>query len=546
MKAIYKLASASLLVVAAAACNTDLTVENLSNPDVGRVFAVPASIEATIGSGYQTAHNAITNNNLMPETEVLGLESYSSLNNFNMGIRVAIPRLPIPNSNGSPSVFSEFSALSRAARLTVNALDALERLEKTNNTTGALGSTAQDLRAKAFGYFVTGVDMGWLAMIYDSAGIVRRNMPSDEIPPLSGASDVMKAAIRFLDSAITIASDPAASGSNGFPTPDVWMSGNSLSKDNFVRLVRSYRARFRAGVNRTPADRDKADWKAIIDDAENGITSNLLVTVGGTSGWNIGFNSSQAHVDPGWSEMSMMYFGMADTSGAYAQFIATPLATRNGYFLVKTPDKRWPSGEDRPTQQKSSAAPPAGFTSKPYIINRTLQEVPGDGWGVSFYDFYRLKYIRLNSSQGPYPEFAKAENDLLAAEGYIRTGDIAKAAAKIDLTRTANGLPALSGAITSASQAVPGGRACVPEVPSATGTVSCGNIMEAMKYEKRIETAMTSFGRWWIDSRGWGDLPQGTAQEYPVPYEEMQARQKPSYSLGGGTGSSSGKSTYGF
>ena len=40
----------------------------------------------------------------------------------------------------------------------------------------------------------------------------------------------------------------------------------------------------------------------------------------------------------------------------------------------------------------------------------------------------------------------KAENDLLAAEGYIRTGNIAAAAAKIDLTRVANGgLPALTG-----------------------------------------------------------------------------------------------------
>jgi hypothetical protein len=251
------------------------------------------------------------------------------------------------------------------------------------------------------------------------------------------------------------------------------------------------------------------------------------------------------HVDPGWSQMSMLYFGMADTSGEYAKFIATPMTQRNGWFLVKTPDKRWPSGETRAAQQKASTTP-SGFTSKPYINNRTLAEVPGDGWGVSFYDFFRLKYIRLASNQGAYPEFSKAENDLLAAEAYIRTGDLAKAAAKIDLTRVPNGLPKLSGVITSATQAVPGGQACVPQVPSPAGTVSCGDIMEAMKYEKRMETAYTSFGRWWIDSRGWGDLVENTAYEYPVPYQEMQARQKQSYNLGGGTGSNSAKGTYGF
>jgi hypothetical protein len=541
MNSISKLVSMVPLLVVAAGCNTDLSVENLSNPDVGRVFAVPASIEATIASGYQSTHNAITNTALQPEVEVIGLESYSSLNNFNMGIRVSIPRAPIQNSNGAPSIFREFSALSRGSRLMVEAIDALNRLTAAGQS---LGTPAQDLRGKAFGYFVAGTDLGWLAMIYDSAGVVKPGMTSDEIPPLSGAADVMKVAITYLDSAVNIASDPASGNTGGFPTPDPWMSGTALSRDGFIRLVRSYRARFRAGVARTPEQRAAVDWAKIIDDAENGIQSDIMVNVGGTTGWDIGFNSSQMHVDPGWSQMSMMYYGMADTSGAYAAFIAAPVTTRSGYFLVKTPDKRWPAGETRAEQQKASTTP-SGFTSKPYIINRTLAEVPGDGWGVSFYDFFRLKYIRLNSQTGPYPEFAKAENNLLAAEAYIRTGNIGAAAAKIDLTRTANGLPALSGAVTSATQPVPGGRACVPQVPSGS-TVSCGNILEAMKYEKRMETAYTSFGRWWIDGRGWGDLVANSAFEYPVPYEEMQARQKPSYNLGGGTGSSTGKGTYGF
>src|SRR5947209_19446304 len=216
MNATTRLASASLLVIAAAACNNDLSVENLSNPDVGRVFAVPASIEATIGSGYQTAHNSIINNNMQPEVEVLGLESYSSLNNFNMGVRVAIPRAPISNANGSPSIFNEFSSLSRASRLTVNAIDALGKLTKAGNT---LGTHAQDVRGRAFGYFVAGADLAWLAMIYDSAAVVTPGMPSDSIPPLSGAQDVMKAALAYFDSAVAIASDPAATLAGGFPTP---------------------------------------------------------------------------------------------------------------------------------------------------------------------------------------------------------------------------------------------------------------------------------------------------------------------------------------
>jgi hypothetical protein len=474
------LASASLLLFAAA-CGQELAVENLSNPDVGRVFAAAQGVEATIASGYQATHNAITNTALQPEVEVMALESYSSLNNFNMGVRVSIPRNPIQNSNGAPSVFGEYSSLERAARLMVNAIDALNLLQKSSPSGTALADKAGDLRAKSFAYFAAGVDLGWTALIYDSTGIVTPGMASDSIPPLSAAADVMKVAISFLDSAFNLANTPAADGANGFPIPAAWVGGTSMTRDQFLRFIRSYRARFRAGVARTPAQRAAVDWAKIIDDTENGIQANVMMVVGGTTGWNIGFNSSQMHVDPGWSQMSMMYFGMADTSGGYANFIKTPLATRDGYFLVKTPDKRWPSGETRTAQQNFAKTPPA-FGGYPYIINRTLAEVPGDGWGISFYDFFRLKYIRLASgTTGPYPEFTKAENDLLAAEAYIRTGDVAKATAKIDISRVAAGLPKLSGVITSATGVVAGGARSVPQVTAPAGTGWCGERLEGLK-----------------------------------------------------------------
>jgi hypothetical protein len=548
MKSFFKLASASLLAIAAAACNDNLAVENLSNPDIEKVFGDASSIEATINSGYQTVHNAITNTNLQPQVDVFALESYSSLNNFSMGPRVAIPRSPILNSNGSSAINSEFSSLSRSSRLQINAVDALYRLIKA--TPAGLGTPAQNLRARALGFFNAGAALGWLAIIYDSAAIISLGMPSDSIPPLSGAQDVMKAAIAYIDSAVNIAGDPAANGTGGFPTPSSWVNGVPMSAAEFIRFARSYRARFRAGVARTPAERNAVDWDKVIADAEAGITTNIQPVTGSatSSGWNVGF-ITQMHVDPGWSQMSLMYFGMADTSGAYARFIATPLGNRDGLFLVQTPDNRWPKGATRAEQQTASKPEPLNITSRPYIRNRTLAEVPGDGWGISYYDFFRFKYIRNASNSGLYPEFTKAEVDLLAAEGYIRKGNIAAAAAKIDLTRVAAGLPKLTGVVTTATQAVPGGAGCVPQVPTPQGTVKCGDIMEAMKYEKRMETAYTSFGAWWQDSRGWGDLVELTPWEYPLPYQEIQARygvNQPTYNLGGGGGSSAAKGTYGF
>ena len=67
-----------------------------------------------------------------------------------------------------------------------------------------------------------------------------------------------------------------------------------------------------------------------------------------------------------------------------------------------------------------------------------------------------------------------------------------------------------------------------------------------MKWEKRMETVYTGYAQWFFDGRGWGDLVQGTAFEFPVPYPELAARSRPYYGLGGGLGSSAARGTYGF
>jgi hypothetical protein len=108
--------------------------------------------------------------------------------------------------------------------------------------------------------------------------------------------------------------------------------------------------------------------------------------------------------------------------------------------------------------------------------------------------------------------------------------------------------PALAGVITSLTQPVPGEANCVPRVPAppAFTTTVCGNIWEAMKWEKRMETAIINYAGWYIDSRGWGDLVEGTALEFPVPYQELSARHKAYYTYGGGLRSSAPRGTYGF
>jgi hypothetical protein len=556
MKTTASLLTAALVVGSASACKDALVAENLASPDVTRVFATPAAIEQTIGTGYQACrNNTLGTDRLQPELAVLALEAYSGLNNFNMGPRVGIPRNPIGNALSSSSIFVEFSALSRAGRLAVNAVNALDKLveDDPSPADGVLGDPARDLRARAFGFFVVGCNSAWLALYYDSAGVVKPGMPTEEIPPLSGYQAVMDTAIMMLDSAIAIANQSVTVTGTGFPTPSAWLGGRQYTKDEFVRVVRSMRARFRAGVARNKEERAAVDWPKVIDDAENGIITDFRVNVGNNSGWSAGYYSTQIYQDGRtWGQMSLMYYGMADTSRSYDAWLATSLGER-APFLVLTPDKRWPSGGTRAAQVSNSSAPQGNnYNHFPYIAASADDAIDGT-WGWSYYQHNRSRALRFNSptNSGDYPEFMKPELDLLAAEGYYRTGDFLRAAQKIDLSRVGRGgLPGLVvNGVLDATTPVPGGAACVPRVPvgpTFTTTV-CGNMFEALKYEKRMETAYTSVARWWIDGRGWGDLIEGTAVQYPVPRQEMNARQKTPYPLGGSGGQSAApRGTYGF
>jgi hypothetical protein len=526
---------APLFLVLSSACGDSLIVDNVDQPDVGRVFSTASSIEQTIATRFQTCHNSRTD--LWGQMAVLSLEGASTIPNL-IG-RVLIPRAQIANSVGAtPSIYSDFSNLATNGRVAANAVTALDNLISRG---GTLGTDAQNLRARAFGYFAVGCHLGWLAMTYDSAAIATPGIDAESVPPLSGAQDVMRAAIAMFDTAISIASSPTASTTGGFPLPATWVNGTALSSGEFIRMVRSYRARFRAGVARTPAEREKVDWPAIIADAENGVMSDMMITVGGSSGWS-NYVGTTGNV----TALSMMYYGMADVSGAYDAWLALPLENRD-VFLVVTPDRRWPQGATRAAQQAAGATAGANFNSVPILTNRT-DAVTGLPWTVSFYRFSRFAYLPNNAASGLYPIVTKAEMNLLAAEGYLRAGDIATAAAKIDITRVGRAqLPALTGVITTTTQAIPGGASCVPRVPKpgAAGT-TCGNIWEAMKWEKRMETALTGYGQWYFDSRGWGDLVQDTPLEFPVPYQELSARHLPYYNLGGGLKSSAPKGTYGF
>lgn len=544
-KHVSKFIAGSGMLLGLMACSGDsLNVVNVNDPDVARAYATPAGVEGVVaGLGVQLNNTQRATESVNTQARILSGENIASVANFGMAARSQVPRSVISNELGNDNQagnLANFNQFSRVTRTASNAIAAVNRLIAGGNT---IGSPAQDARAKAFAYLILGQALGNLSLAYDSAAIVTPATPSDEVPGLSGAAQVNAAALSMLDSAIAIANSAAATnGASGFPLPTTWISGVALTRDGFVRLARSFKARFRAGVARTPAQRAAVNWASVIDDATNGITADFNITLGGTTGWSAAYDFNQMYVTGGWHAVPYFYYGMADVSGSYDAWLASPVASRRA-FTVVTPDKRWPAGATRAAQQ--AAGPTVALPPGVYFRNRpTGEDVPLVGPGDSQYDHRRYGAQWLNSVQGAYTDMSKTEMDMLAAEGYIRAGNLAAATTLVNVTRVKNGLDPIGSVASATAPYSTDLSKCVPRVPAApsfTSTV-CGSLLEAMKYEKRMETAYTGYFIWMADNRGWGDLVEGTVVEWPVPYQEMQARQKTYYN---GTNRAP-KGTYGF
>lgn len=541
-----QLLALSTALVGLSACSDQLDVKNVQSPDVARAYGTPALVEGVIaGLAVGIFNNERASESVNTQSQVLSGQSFGSVANFGIAVRGAIPRSIISNELGNDNQTGNlalWSSFAISARTASNAVQAMEKLIASGQT---LGSSAQDQRARAFGYYALARALGNLSLAYDSVAITTPYIASSDVPALSSAAAANTAALVFLDSAINIASGTAVqTGANGFPLPATWLNGQTLSRLDFIKMARSWKARYRAGVARTPAQRAAVDWNAVIADATNGITADFTINIGNSSGWSAGFDENQGYVN-GYSMMPMLYYGMADVSGAYDSWLQVPIGQRHA-FLVQTPDKRWPQGATRAAQQTVTAFAALPTTAGQVVRNRpTGEDIVVTGYGDTWYENRRYGSVNAAGHIGAYVDFSKVENDMLAAEGYIRTGNIAAAQALINASRTRAtvGLAAIN--VTSATTPISTDlTSCVPRVPQSPSftTTACGNLFEALKYEKRMETTQAGFMNWYTDNRGWGDLVEGTVIEWPVPYQEMQARQHPYYN---GTNKAA-KGTYGF
>jgi hypothetical protein len=505
------IALAAVVAGGVTACSDPLDVTNVNNPETSRVLASPADVEKFIRDSYLTWWNAsYGTEGIMFQLSAMAFEHSPMAANFGMIERSALPRTQIVNTVSDQFASFNNTLWGQTYAAIKQASDGLDRIDRDIVNLGA-----DETRARAFARFVQGLGHAHLAITFDSAQILTER---DSTREFVGYGAMMNKAQELLDSAIAIAEEPA------FTTiPATWINGNALNRAAFIRLVHSYKARYRAQNPRTPAEAEQVDWAAVLEDAESGITQTFSITMDDNVWFNV--HTYYHSFFGAWNQVNTLVLGMADTSGAYQTWMNTPLSERQA-FNIATPDTRWP---------RASTTASAGSI---YTYRGNAGSWVRSDRGTWRWSNYRdERYANFYGTfLGPYPVITLAEMDLLRAEALIRLGRTADALTIINSYRTPAGLPAATDAGVT-------GSGCVPRLPNG----QCGNLLEVLKYEKRIAIANTVYGGWFFDSRRWGDLAEGTLLDYPIPAREMEVRQLTPYNTGAGSGRSTAPvGTYGY
>jgi hypothetical protein len=506
-----RIAVVAVLCATFAAC-MNLDVSNPNEPDRDRALRDALAVESLVAGSFQTWWE-ITQGRAPGRFLSIAADTHTSTAlNYGTWDAGFLPRKPLINLPGYQWGYPIDDPWNLLNRANAAIRDGLMMVQ------GGLqiGTNGADTpRLRAFGKFMQGMNHAYLAMMYDKAWIVdetqdtQANVAARQIPDYKA---VMTKARAYLAEARTIATQ------NTFTIPVGWMGNRAYTSAEFVRITRSYEARFLTAVARTAEERAQVNWNEVLGHIQAGVTADFGVQMDGPGGlWSRGAGLKAASSQGG--GVALRLLGPADQSGAWRAWEATEPRNRQ-WFFVETDDRRIHAEGNKEISGTLFQLRKQG----------TNQVVIGEAqrglWYQTPYATFAWRTI-AETNLGFAPDLTVEEMDFLRAEAYIRLNRAAEALPIINKTRTENGrLPAAT--LTGVS-----GTRCVPK----TITGACGNLMDALIYEKRLETLWLSAGLDWFDARGWGILVKGTFVQMPIPAIELTALQIPVYTFGAEAGS---------
>ena len=501
------LAAAAVLM---AGC-VDLDVTNPNEPDRERVLATPGDVQSLISTSFQLYFDNAQQTNPSIPNAAMADNITGGFFDFGVADNTEEPRRIFDASPLNTRGFVGRAPWSRLYPALSNVNDGLYAIDQGLRITTGPGGADETPRAVAFGKFVQGITLGYLALYYDQAIIVTEDTDIEQMDPrdFRPYQEVQAEALRILDEAIAIAQ------ANTFTIPGTvdWINGVPLTSADFIRLVNTYKARIIAYMPRTWEERMAVDWNQVLALLNAGITDDfapqgqLLVWEGNYRRLLSRVRTLRSdHVRP-----DMRALGPADSSGRFQTWVNAASLDRLPFQIVTT-DRRI-HGAAGPTAQGKYfgyaanniwAAARGTYRWSHYYWHR---EGLGDSW-------HTARQVVI----------AKAEVDLLKAEALIRLNRAAEAIPLINLTRVAAGeLPPVT------LEGPPDAANCVPKKHNG----ACGSLWDAMIHERQLELMGREGSVMWWDFRGISRLQEGTLIHFPVSGIEMENLGLSVYTFGG-------------
>lgn len=509
MRNLKIIALIGLLAVVANAC-ADLEVTNLNDPDRQRAIQTPGDVESLISGSFNSVFWAYQGSYPNCPLSVAANAHASSWGNWGMRDAREEPRIAY---NNDPSYsYSEVAEVpwGDSYSALAGARDGLAAI--ADGLTITEGGVDVTPRAVAFGKFVQGLAHLNLARIYDQGFIIDENTDLANIELVS-ALQIYEAGMQKLDEALQIAQ------SNSFTIPSTWVGfGGDWSSSDMAQFIKAWKVRATIQMPRNVADRESLapygkDWNWVLTTLSEGLPFDYVNYYDGqTWGWHRNKLHCGGRVD-GWTRTDMQTLGPADVSGAYETWINQSDPTAKEPFDIVTPDSRI----TEPMQPQ---------TDGKYIEYRGYSPYPASR-GIWTYSNYLEQRHYYPDYLGTYPDFVEAEVDFIRAEAWYRLEQYDKVREVVNQYRANGDLPPFT-----TNQNPDGPDMCVPQMPDG----SCGDLWEALKYEKRIENYHYGSVSEYMDDRGWGDLFSGTWLELPVPGEELLLMLMQIYTFGGNAG----------
>lgn len=506
LKTILLLSMAVLMAAMLSSCD-DLVVENQNDPDRERALSSPGDIETLIQGTFRTYYYAGESYEPNIALSTAADELSSSWGNFGMQDISSEPRTPYDNDPSyGYSAVAEVPFANAYAAISA-ALDGLAAIEEGVD----LGEDTA--RAQAFAQFVIGVSHAHVAAVHDQGFVVDKVPettvfnPADSPFEIVPSEDVFQAGLDYMQTAIE-----TAENADGFTIPSGWMGDAEFTKDEFVGIIKNYRAHYRASMPRTPEERENVDWQAVIDDIDEGYTE----MVGGTfmiddtpsENWFSGFRYYGKLA--GWIRADYKTIGPADVSGNYQDWLDTNVQQRD-QMLIETEDRRI-TGEDGPESAGKYISYSGGA---PYPASRGT-------YHRSYYTYQRNIGTLANYQAGNQKWiFTQPTMRLLKAEALLHLDDTANKQEVVDII---NETREDVGEMTPAELTDDTG-----SIDDSQSALDDASVWAKLKHEKRIESMGTAGGLAFFDRRGWGDLVDGTVEDLPIPGEELQILQEALY-----------------